>query len=52
MRLWKEDLGRIRAVRRIADAPICFALTIWLSRVMKSFLRIGRSVSSATSRSI
>jgi hypothetical protein len=52
IRLWNADFGRIRAVRRIAEAPISLALTTWLSRVMKSFLRSGRSVSSATSASM
>ena len=44
--------GRICAVSRIADAPISLAASIWRSRVMKSFFRSGRAVSSATSSSI
>src|SRR5277367_5006728 len=42
----------MRAVSRIAEAPISLAATICFSRVTKSFLSIGRSVSSTTSRSI
>ena len=49
---WNDDFGRIRAVSRIADAPASFAATIWLSRVMKSFLRIGSEVRPTTSPSI
>ena len=42
----------IRAVRRIAEAPISLAATSCFSRVMKSFLSSGRSVNEATSRSM
>ena len=52
IRCWNVLAGRIFAVRRIAEAPISLAATICLSRVMKSFLSSGRSVSPATSSSI
>ena len=46
-----KDPGSSSAVSRTAEAPCALAAAIWRSLVTKSFLRIGRSVSAATSRS-